>query len=76
MVIEFSSGKIVLTRQEINIRLSGVAMSVLQAQIEAIELISGANVVTANSGEVRWSVKLDNAEQLQQLSEHAGIAIR
>ena len=49
----------------------------LQAQVDAITLIGrGANVIAANGVETKWSVKLDNQEQLEQLSQHASIAIQ
>ncbi|RTZ17343.1 DUF3389 domain-containing protein [Vibrio aquaticus] len=77
MVIHFSNGKIIATPHEVVIKLEGNAMVTLQAQVDAITLIGrGANVIAANGVETKWSVKLDNQEQLEQLSQHASIAIQ
>ena len=75
MLIEFSLGKIVANLYEISIRLNGEHSVSMQAQVEAIQLLGrGANVVVANSGDCKWSVKLDNQQQLENLSQAIGIA--
>ncbi|MDG3085432.1 DUF3389 domain-containing protein [Vibrio hannami] len=76
MIIEFKNGKVIANQFEVVVRLNGENMVTMQSQVDAIELISGANVITANGSECKWSVKLDNENQLQQLSQEVGIDIR
>ena len=77
MVIEFSLGKIIATQREIVIKISGSAMVTLQAQTDAIQLLGrGANVVLSHGAECKWSIKLDNEEQLAELSREIGIDIQ
>ena len=77
MVIEFSLGKIIATQREIVIKLSGSAMVTLQAQTDAIQLLGrGANVVLSHGAECKWSIKLDNEEQLADLAREIGIDIQ
>ncbi|WP_375749838.1 DUF3389 domain-containing protein [Vibrio sp. HN007] len=76
MIIEFKSGKIIANQFELVIRIAGEQMITMQAQVDAVELISGANVVMVNGSECKWSIKLDNEEQLHQLSHEIGIDIR
>ncbi|NAW80517.1 DUF3389 family protein [Vibrio sp. V43_P6S15P86] len=77
MVIEFSLGKIIATQREIVIKLSGSAMVTLQAQIDSIQLLGrGANVVLSHGAECKWSIKLDNEEQLADLAREIGIDIQ
>ncbi|CCN81467.1 conserved hypothetical protein [Vibrio nigripulchritudo SFn27] len=77
MVITFKSGKIIATMHEIVVKLTGEHFVTLQSQTDAISLIgNGANVVTANGAECKWSIKLDNHQQLEQLAEQLGISIQ
>ncbi|MCR9846690.1 DUF3389 domain-containing protein [Vibrio antiquarius] len=77
MVIEFSLGKIIATQREIVIKLSGSAMVTLQAQTDSIQLLGrGANVVLSHGAECKWSIKLDNEEQLANLAREIGIDIQ
>ncbi|HHF2888646.1 MULTISPECIES: DUF3389 domain-containing protein [Vibrio diabolicus subgroup] len=77
MVIEFSLGKIIATQREIVIKLSGSAMVTLQAQTDSIQLLGrGANVVLSHGAECKWSIKLDNEEQLAKLAREIGIDIQ
>ncbi|BDR19851.1 MULTISPECIES: DUF3389 domain-containing protein [Vibrio] len=77
MVIEFSLGKIIATQREIVIKLSGSAMVTLQAQTDSIQLLGrGANVVLSHGAECKWSIKLDNEEQLVGLAREIGIDIQ
>ena len=77
MVIEFSLGKVIATPREIVIKLSGSAMVTLQAQTDSIQLLGrGANVVLSHGAECKWSIKLDNEEQLAELSRKIGIDIQ
>lgn len=75
MIIEFSAGKIIATQHEVVVRIIGEQMVMLQAQPEAIQLFAnGSNVVVANGSECKWSIKLDDEEQLLALSQVIGIA--
>ncbi len=77
MVIEFSLGKIIATQREVVIKLTGDSMVTLQAQTDAIQLLGrGANVVLSHGAECKWSVKLDNEDQLKQLSQEIGLDIQ
>lgn len=76
MVIEFKYGKIIATQHEIVIRLDGEHRATLQANADAVQLMgNGANVIVVNSSEAKWSMKLDNQTQLEQLSECLGCSI-
>ncbi len=77
MVIEFLNGKVIATAHELVIKLNGPHMVTLQAQTDAVQLIGrGANVVAVNCSEAKWSIKLDNQEQLSELAAQLGIAIQ
>ncbi|MGY3571475.1 DUF3389 domain-containing protein [Vibrio paucivorans] len=77
MLIEFKGGKIITTAHEIVVKINGEHMITLQAQIDAVQLIGrGANVISANSGEVKWSIKLDNLQQLEQLATEISAPIQ
>lgn len=76
MNLTFSEGRIIANQHELVVRLDGSARVTLQALVDDVTLISGANVITASGSGVNWSVRLDNAEQLTQLSEAIGIAIQ
>ncbi len=70
MVIEFRSGKVIVTPHEMVIKLNGKHMVTLQAQVDAVQLIGrGANVIAANGSETKWSIKLDNAEQVSDIAQ-------
>ncbi|MCG3732548.1 DUF3389 family protein [Vibrio cincinnatiensis] len=75
MVIEFKSGKIIVTAHEILIRIDGEHGLSLHAVKYAVSLISAANVVVAHGSETKWSLKLDNAQQLQELAQVLGCDI-
>lgn len=76
MVIEFSLGKIIATPHELIVRLLGDQQIVMQAQSDYITLIGkGANVLVANDSGCKWSIKLDDEQQLKQLSDVLGCAI-
>ncbi|MCG9595675.1 DUF3389 domain-containing protein [Vibrio sp. Isolate25] len=77
MVIEFKSGKIIVTVHEIVVKVASEHMITLSAQIDAIQLIGrGANVIAANGSETKWSIKLDNAQQLFEIASEIGIDIQ
>lgn len=76
MVITFKGGKIIATAHEIVVRLEGEHRVTLQAQVDSIQLIGkGANVISANGSECKWSIKLDNEQQLNELSAELCCAI-
>jgi len=75
MVIEFQYGKIIVTPHELVVRLDGEHKVTMQALSEAVQLIGGANVVVVNGSESKWSIKLDNDQQLKQIAQHLGCAI-
>ncbi|PJC87527.1 DUF3389 domain-containing protein [Vibrio sp. HA2012] len=76
MVVECSWGKVIVTPFELVVRLEGKHMATMQAQTDAIQLIGrGANVIAANGSECKWSVKLDNEEQLRQIAAEMGCEI-
>ncbi|MBD1571305.1 MULTISPECIES: DUF3389 domain-containing protein [Aliivibrio] len=75
MKISFSEGDIIANQREIVIRLSNKSKTTLQAEVDAITLIGGVNVINAVGSGAKWSVKLDDEAQLQQLAEEVGIAV-
>ncbi|WP_217532327.1 DUF3389 domain-containing protein [Vibrio metschnikovii] len=76
MMIEFSGGKIIATAHEVVVRLLGEHSISLQSSSDNVTFIGrGANVMLANSGGVKWSVKLDNSEQLSELAQSLGCDI-
>ncbi|NOI13783.1 DUF3389 domain-containing protein [Vibrio hepatarius] len=76
MVIEFKSGRVIVTPHEMVIKLNGEHMVTLQAQVDAVQLIGrGANVIAANGSETKWSIKLDNAEQLSEIAQQIGCKV-
>ena len=76
MLIIFSQGKIIANNREIMVKLEGDAKVTLQAQVEEIELIGGANVITALGSGINWSVRIDDGEQLQMLSSETGVGVK
>ena len=75
MIINFKQGRIIATQREVVVRIDGNCRVNLQAQVDELTLISGANVVSAVGSGINWSIKLDSDEQLQQLANEIGIAI-
>ncbi len=77
MVIEFKYGKIIATQHEVVVRLEGEHRAMMQATTDAVQLMGkGANVVVVNCSEAKWSIKLDNEEQLKLLAETIGCSIQ
>ncbi|KHT51740.1 DUF3389 domain-containing protein [Vibrio sinaloensis] len=77
MVIDFKSGKVIVTPHELVVKLVGEHMVTLQAQIDALQLIGrGANVIAANGSETKWSIKLDDEQQLRAIANEIGIEIQ
>ncbi|MGF1701779.1 DUF3389 domain-containing protein [Photobacterium makurazakiensis] len=77
MNITFSEGRVIANQYELVVRLNGNARVMLQAMVDDVTLMGkGANVITAMGSGVNWSVKLDNAQQLEQIAQSLGIAIQ
>ncbi|MEF1173377.1 DUF3389 domain-containing protein [Vibrio sinaloensis] len=77
MVIDFKSGKVIVTPHELVVKLVGEHMVTLQAQTDALQLIGrGANVIAANGSETKWSIKLDDEQQLKAIANEIGIEIQ
>ncbi|MGF1879242.1 DUF3389 domain-containing protein [Photobacterium frigidiphilum] len=76
MLMTFSEGKIIANQHELVIRIESAAKVTLQAQVDEVTLIGGANVITATGSGINWSIRLDNEEQLKELSNEIGIAIQ
>lgn len=75
MKITFSEGDIIANQHELVVRLNNVSRTTVQAEVDALTLIGGANVISAVGSGMKWSVKLDSAEQLELLAQEIGIAI-
>ncbi|WP_261859245.1 DUF3389 domain-containing protein [Photobacterium sanguinicancri] len=76
MVINFSTGKIIANQHELVVRIDGEARVTMQAQVDEVTFIGGANVITATGSGIQWSVRLDNENQLQALADAIGIAVK
>ncbi|MGL5290504.1 MAG: DUF3389 family protein [Vibrionaceae bacterium] len=66
MVLDFSQGKIIVTKQELQVRLLG-AQIVLQASAADISLRRQPPMLIADGGGVRWSLVLDSMSQLSAI---------
>ena len=75
MKITFSEGDIIANQHELVIRLNNASRTTVQAEIDALTLIGGANVISAVGSGMKWSIKLDNSEQLELLAQEIGVAI-
>jgi len=76
MLMTFSEGKIIANQHELVIRIESAAKVTLQAQVDEDKLIGGANVITDNGSGIKWSISIDNQEQLKALSKEIRIAIK
>ncbi|WP_394150997.1 DUF3389 family protein [Vibrio maritimus] len=74
MIVDFSQGKVIATPHEVVVRLMQGQVT-LQAQVDALQLILSACVLSANGAECKWSVKLDTVEQIEAISSECGIEI-
>ncbi|MFA0087388.1 PTS sugar transporter subunit IIA [Vibrio sp. 10N.286.49.C2] len=74
MTVEFSGGKVLTTPHEIVVRLT-TGHTTLQAQVDAVQLILPACVISANGSECKWSIRLDNEAQIQQIANETSIEI-
>ncbi|MGR6838306.1 DUF3389 domain-containing protein [Aliivibrio wodanis] len=75
MKLSFSEGDIITNQYELVVRLKNTSKTMLQAEVDGLTLIGGANVLSAVGSGLKWSIKLDNAEQLELLSKEIGVAI-
>ncbi len=75
MKVTFSEGDIIVNPHEMVVRLNNTSRVTLQAETDALTLIGGANVISAVGSGMKWSIKLDNSEQLEMLAQELGIAI-
>lgn len=76
MVLTFSTGKIIANHHEVVVKMVGDSKITLQAQTDDITLIGSANVIVASGSGINWSVHLDNQQQIIELSEVIGVALR
>ncbi|MCG9736837.1 DUF3389 domain-containing protein [Shewanella insulae] len=73
MVIEFSGGRVIVSPQEVLVKLtSGVS---LYAMVDDLRMLSAGNIMVADGGAVRWHLALDDANQLADIAECLGIDI-
>ncbi|GGB59402.1 DUF3389 domain-containing protein [Shewanella inventionis] len=72
MVIDLSIGKLIVTETEIQCRFHA-SQIVLTASVDDISCFHQGLVIAADGGTVRWSIKLDNATQLEQVLNCTGI---
>lgn len=75
MKITFSEGDIIANQHELVVRLNNTSKTTVQAEIDALTLIGGANVISAVGSGMKWSIKLDTSEQLELLAQEIGVAI-
>ncbi|MCP3700918.1 MAG: DUF3389 domain-containing protein [Aliivibrio sp.] len=75
MKVTFSEGDIIVNPHEMVVRLNNTSRVTVQAETDALTLIGGANVISAVGSGMKWSIKLDNSEQLEMLAQELGIAI-
>ncbi|CAH0529581.1 DUF3389 family protein [Vibrio hippocampi] len=74
MMMEFSQGKVIVAGQEIVVRLNQASVT-LQAHIDGVQLLLPGCVLLANGAECKWSLKLDNQQQVEQIAQATGIEI-
>lgn len=74
MIINFSQGRIIVTAHELVVRLNHNAIT-LQSTIDGLQLLLPSCVMLANGAECKWSLKLDNQQQIQQISQAAGVEV-
>ena len=73
MVIEFSGGRVIVSPQEVLVKLAtGVS---LYAMVDDLRLLSAGNIMVADAGAVRWHLTLDDENQLADIAECLGIDI-
>ena len=71
MIIHFAAGKFIVSPFEVQVRLDNGCL--LYAMVDDIKFHQDALMVVADAGAVRWNIKLDSIEQLQQIMQELGI---
>lgn len=74
MVIEFSGGRLIVSPQEVLVKLSPSGAS-LYAMADDVRLLRAGNIIVADAGAVRWHLTLDEPEQLTEVADCLGVAI-
>ncbi|GGI76700.1 DUF3389 family protein [Shewanella gelidii] len=70
MVINFSKGKLIVTPHEVQVRMEGATFTAMAEDIQCrYEML----LLIADAGAVRWTLTLDNQEQVQQICEQLAI---
>ncbi|MDR8523642.1 MULTISPECIES: DUF3389 family protein [Shewanella] len=72
MIIQFSAGKLILSPYEVQARLDNGCQ--LYAMVDDIKFHDDALMLVADAGAVRWNIKLDSSEQLQEIKHELGIS--
>ncbi|MCE9678564.1 DUF3389 domain-containing protein [Shewanella sp. AS1] len=73
MVIDFSTGKLILSVNDIHVKLNQSTVS-LYAMAEDLKVFQDALMLVADAGAVCWSIKLDDSQQLEQVINQLGLA--
>ncbi|NKF51603.1 DUF3389 family protein [Shewanella sp. WXL01] len=72
MIISFSQGRLIVTAQEVQCRIVKSNL-VMAASVDDLTIYRQGRVIVADAGTVRWSVSLDDDEQLQQVLAETGL---
>lgn len=72
MVVTFSQGKIIISMHEIQVKFNDRGLS-LYALAEDIKVLRDALMLVADGGAVRWALKLDSIEQIDEVVAELGI---
>ncbi|GIU07525.1 MULTISPECIES: DUF3389 family protein [unclassified Shewanella] len=72
MIVQFSVGKLIISPFEVQVRLENGCQ--LYAMVDDIKFHQDALMLVADAGAVRWNLKLDSIEQLQDIKQELGIA--
>lgn len=74
MVITIPSGKIILSQQEILVKLNRDALS-LQARHDDISLYASTCLMVAHSGTTKWVISVESLAYLELISREIGAKI-
>ncbi|ASJ96638.1 DUF3389 family protein [Shewanella marisflavi] len=74
MVIEFSGGRLIVSPQEVLVKLNASGAS-LYAMADDVRLLSAGHIMVADAGAVQWHLTLDGPEQLAEVADCLGVAI-
>ncbi|MBO2615972.1 DUF3389 family protein [Shewanella algae] len=72
MKIDCEQGRLLLSPNELQARLPAM-QTVLMALSDDIRLLKGPCILLADAGAVRWQLRLDSDEQLEQLADFYGL---